>query len=122
MKFQISQKFSILALYLPYLYRILDLTQQLTIEQIIRWKAEYPNWRRPKADISKSNYKGVSMPDFCSSETDKEESYKGWLTNMEPWVYERNKWLTNEYDIRNETPWYMHPYLQSDLQFKLFNL
>lgn len=62
------------------------------------------------------------MPDFCSSETDKEESYKGWLTNMEPWVYERNKWSTNEYDIRNETPWYMQPYLQSHLQFKLFNL
>ena len=105
-----------------FMTKIQDLTQQLTIEQIIRWKTEYPEWRRSSTDISKSNYKGVSMPKFCSSETDKEELYKGWLTKNEPWIYERNKWPTNEYDIRNEIPWYMQPYLQSDLQFKLFNL
>ena len=62
------------------------------------------------------------MPNFCSTKTDQNESFKGWLTNTETGVYERLKWKTNEYDVRNEIPWYMHPYLQSNLQFKLFNL
>ena len=43
----------------------LDVSGWLQAEQIVRWKAEYPEWRMDPQMMAKKTYKGKEMPYFC---------------------------------------------------------
>ena len=43
----------------------LDISDYIELEQVIRWKAEYPDWRMAPEKMATKTYKGTELPNFC---------------------------------------------------------
>ena len=80
-----------------------DMSQYIIMDQVLRWKEQYPQWRNTEAYYQKLTA-GNDVPAVCTKPASK---FYEWLNKTETNARSFFNWQTNKYDFRETWPQYI---------------
>ena len=82
-----------------------DASDYLIVDQIERWKEEYPDWRGDDGDFPSCKKSKI----FFKNKTDEWYilEFNEEINSTKEWYQDFLTWETNKYDLRNSVPFYL---------------